>query len=521
MRSATAAAANITTTRRAASRLILTNNSTRRTAYTMPHIINNATGQTLHRSSAASSIGEPINPTNTLYVFKKRDVKQITLNNPRNLNRLTPKITKELHKELIKGIVNPINKMVALRATGSTHMIGGTDLPSIYDIFYGEYLNEEQAKSPSIDLALQHAVVYLKDLYSLATTLIHSKRVTPLWNGHSLIPLPSALLGPGASFHVPQLQYGMVPDLGSTWLLGQLDAKYPGVAMYMALFSASKSTVIKGAQLSALGIGQGEANEGTFDQMLLDYASQTASLKTLDDMLKFVCTPTLSNQLAKIDPAGTGVKSGFGFMTNNILSLPLEDIKEYFGPLTDPNDQSMDHMTLNDLIQKLKNEANSFSNSSSKREWCQHMVDTLNSGSLEVAGGVFAMLKNVSGRSFTECCTMEYRLTHRLLRDRNSDTHRALRFLNNFSTKNSKIGDYEAYVDPKIWKTGDQINHDFELKMNKPLTWTEDQGIDLSLGGPMEMESMRKYVEKLQNFDPKAKNESYMEGFKFEIVDKQ
>lgn len=499
-----------------------------RTTYTMPHLINNATGQTLHRNSTASSLGESVNATNTLYVFKKRDVKQITVNNPRNLNRLTPKLTKELHKELIKGIVNPINKMIALRSTGSTHMIGGTDLPSLHDIFYGsgsvERLNNNSMNNMNnnkndIDLALQHATIYLKDLYSLATTLIHSKRVTPLWNGHSLVPLPNSLLGPGASFHVPQLQYGMVPDLGSTWLLGQLDAKYPGVAMYMALFSASKSTFLNAAQLSALGIGQGEANEGTFDQMLLDYASQTTSLKPLEEMLKLVCTPTLFNKLDKIDPSGTGVKSGFGFMTNNILNLPLEDIKELFGPLTDPSNHTMDDMTLQDLIDSLSQHAQSFNNSASKREWCQGMVDTLNSGSLEVAGGVFAMLKNVSGRSFTECCTMEYRLIHRLLRDTNSDTHRALKFLNNFSTKNSKIGDYQAYVDPMIWKSGDQINRDFELKMNQPLTWTEDQGIDLALGGPMEMESMRKYVEKLQNFDPKAKNESYMEGFKFEIVE--
>lgn len=450
-------------------------------------------------------------------MFNKRDVKQITLNNPRNLNRLTPKISKELHKELIKGIVNPINKMIALRSTGSTHMIGGTDLPSLYDIFYGEYLEKGTANA-NIDLPLQHAALYLKDLYSLATTLIHSKRLTPFWNGYSLIPLPSALLGSDASFHVPQLQYGMVPDLGSTWLLGQLDAKYPGVAIYMALFSASKNTVLNSSQLSALGIGQGEANEGTFDQMLIDYASQTASLKTLDDMLKYVCTPTLASKLHKIDPSGAGIKSGHGFMTNNIMNLPLEDIKEYFGAFTDSNDNSKDHMTLNDVILRLETDSNSLNSSASKRDWCSQMVETLRSGSLEVAGGVFAMLKNVRGRSFTECCTMEYRLIHRLLRDRKSDTHRALQFLNNFNSKNSKVRDYEAYVDPMIWKTGKEINHEIELKMVEPLNWIEDKGIDLSLGGPMEMESMRKYVERLQHVDKTKPVESYMEGFEFEVV---
>lgn len=464
------------------------------------------------------TLGEPVNKSNTIYVFKKRDVKQITLNNPRNLNRLTPKITKQLHKELIKGILNPINKMVVLRSTGATHMIGGTDIPALYDIFYGEQAQKEQ--DASIDIPLQNATLYLKDLYSLSTTLIHSNRITPLWNGYSVIPLPSSLLGPGASYHVPHLQYGLSPDLGTTWLLGQLDMKYPGVAMYLALFSASKSTILDCKQLSALGIGQGEVNEGTFDQMIRDYQTQTATLEPLDHMLKYACTPTLANNLQKIDPAGVGVKTGFGFSTTNIVNLPLEDINEYFGSFTNPADNSKDHMTLEDLIAVFERDANSLTAGASKREWCTQMIQTLRSGSMEVAGGVFAMLKNVRGRSFSDCCTMEYRLLHRLLHNRNSDTHRALQFLHNFSTKhNTNMKDYQAYVDPKIWKTGTDIIRDFELKMNEPLSWTEDRGIDLAVGGPMEMESMRKYMEKLENFDASKNIESFMDGFELEIVD--
>jgi hypothetical protein len=497
----------------------------RRNVYTMPHLVNNTPNTTLHRGSSATGTGEPINKSETIFVHKKRDVKQIFLNNPRNLNRLTPRITKQLHKELIKGILNPINKMVVLRSTGATHMIGGTDLPALYDMFYGPVIQQELEKNiryREIDLALQNVALYLKDLYSLATTLIHSTRIIPLWNGYSLIPLPNSLICPAASYHVPHLQYGFGPDLGSTWLLAQLDLKYPGVAMYMALFSASKSTILDCKQLSALGIGQGEVNEGTFDQVMQDYQSQTATLEPLEQMLRYACTPTLANNLEKIDPAGVGVKTGYGFDTINIVKLPLEDINEYFGPFTNPKDNSKDHMNLEDFMQVLERDSVSLIAGSSKREWCKQMLDTLRSGSLEVAGGVFAMMKNIRGRSFSDCCTLEYRLLHRLLHNRQSDTHRALQFLHNFSSKHDNtLMPYQSYVDPKIWKTGKDIIKDFELKMNEPLSWTEDRGIDIAMGGPMEMESMRKYMENLENFDPsKTKNvEGYMQGFHFEIVD--
>jgi hypothetical protein len=493
-----------------------------RTIYSIPHITSVTSDSTLHRGHG--NLGEAVNKSKTLYVFKKRDVKQITLNNPRNLNRLTPKLAKQLHKELMKGVLNPINKMVVFRSTGATHLLGGSDLHAIYDIFYGESVTEQDKKNP-MDISLQNFSLYMKDLYSLSSTLIHSSRITPLWNGHSVVPLPNSLLGPGASFHVPHLQYGMAPDMGTTWLLGQLDLKYPGVGMYMALFSSSKKTILNSFQLSALGIGKGEVNEGSFDQMMMDYQFSTATLEPLDKMLKYVATPTLANNLEKIDPVGVGVKTGYGFSTTNIVNLPLQDIEEYFGAFTDPSNNTKDHMTLNDLIVVLERDSNDLSKGTSKRQWCSEMVQTLRSGSLEVAGGVFALTKNIRGRSFTDCCTMEYRLLHRLLHDRNSDTHRALKFLHDYATKQNKFStEYQAFIDPQIWKTGDDINRDIELRMNEPLNFKDDKGIDFAVGGPMEMESMRTYMEKLievsesQPQQQQKNKEAYLADFKFEVV---
>lgn len=486
-----------------------------RSVYSTPFVTNPMRQVPLHRGHG--HLGEPVNKSHTIYVFKKRDVKQITLNNSRNLNRITPKLAKQLHVELIKGIVNPINRMVVLRGTGATHMLGGSDLHAIHDIFHGDALKSHEKENP-IDIPLQNFSVYMKDLYSLSSTLMHSRRLTPLWNGYSVIPLPNSFICPDASYHVPHLQYGMVPDMGTTWFLGQLDLKYPGIAMYLALFSASKRTILNSIQLSALGAGQGEVTEGAFDQMMVDYQFSTSTVEPLDQMLKYVVTPTFSTNIEKLDPAGVGVKTSHGFDTKNIVNLPLADIQEYFGALTDPSDHSKDHFTFNDLLQQLDKDSTNLNCSASKREWARDMASTLRSGSLEVASGIFAMLKNVRGRSFTDCCTMEYRLIHRLFRDRNSDVHRSIKFLHQFASGQNKFSrEYQAFVDPNIWKRGSDVNYEIEAKMNEPLNFIDDKGIDFAIGGTLEMESMRGYMDKLIDHKKHA-NDPDLKGFEYQVL---
>ncbi|KAL9653688.1 hypothetical protein ABK040_009162 [Willaertia magna] len=391
--------------------------------------------------------GLPLNENLSVARLSKGHSRMLQINRPRESNRMTSEVARDLLYQLKVLNNNPMVKLLIFSGVGKGFLSAGYDTRELKHLLE----NNEVEK----------LYTFLRNTYKLSYYVTTCETPTLGVISGAMIG-PGVALGafanysvatPGSIFACPEVSYGYFPDCGTTFLLSNMNKKYPGLGTFIGL----TGTQIHSSDLVHCGVANYFSIE-TLGTYIMERVGQVATGLNREELHDCI----IENVEGTIPPLS------FGF--------ELFKIKKHFDGKN----------SVEEIIESLHKTVKSAKATLPEREWADRILTNFSYMSPLSLKITFRAIKENENLSLEQIFQRDYRITTRLIHKQDfSEGIKAL---------------LEGTEPKWQYETLGEVTDSVLDDLFKPLTLENDKDCDLTLPGePFNEDQVLRTIKKNKN----------------------